>query len=225
MDLSSLSIGNNKLWWIVAAIAVLIVIYILYLLIIKINRGIRRVTDKMRSFSNMVDEVYRASKNADKIESETPKSVSGMTSLLLPKISHDFPDFNWHEIRKSVESKIKEKLKSEGSTDIYIHKSVISAYNRGANNISVECQTALKYKNPNKKYVGEYKQSRFSSEVIYMQKLDDFYEKDVFGAYTCPHCGAAVDNHNTGVCAYCGSKLMDLNVRIWTVENIQEKEY
>ena len=45
MNLSSLSIGNNKIWWIVAAIAVLIVMYILYLLIIKINRGIRRVTD------------------------------------------------------------------------------------------------------------------------------------------------------------------------------------
>ena len=224
MDFGSLSIGNNKLLWIGLGVVIsLILLYILYRITVKITRAVRRFNNKISTFSNMIEEVYTASKNADKIESETPKSVSGMTSLLLPKISKDFPDFNWHEIRKSVETKIREKLLAEESTDISVHKSVISRYNKQANNISITCQTSLKYKNPKKQYVGEYKQSRFTTEVIYMQKLDDYYEKDCLGVYTCPNCGASVDNYNGGVCEYCGSKLRDLNVRIWSVGNIEEK--
>jgi hypothetical protein len=224
MDFSSLGIADNKLLlWAVAAVAVLIVIYILYRIVVKIKRAMRRLSNRIGRFSNIVEEVYTASKNADKIESETPKSVSGMTSLLLPRISKDFPDFNWHEVREHLENKLREKLTAEGSTDIVVHKSVISRYNKDANNISITCQTALKYKNPNKQYIGEYKQSRFTTEVVYMQKLDDYYEKDSLGVYTCPNCGASVDNYNGGVCAYCGSKLRDLNVRIWSVADIEEK--
>ena len=137
MDFSSLGIADNKLLlWAVAAVAVLIVIYILYRIVVKIKRAMRRLSNRIGRFSNIVEEVYTASKNADKIESETPKSVSGMTSLLLPRISKDFPDFNWHEVREHLENKLREKLTAEGSTDIVVHKSVISRYNKDANNIS-----------------------------------------------------------------------------------------
>ncbi len=34
---------------------------------------------------------------------ETPKSVSGMTSILLPNIVHDFPDFHFEEMRERAE--------------------------------------------------------------------------------------------------------------------------
>lgn len=54
-------------------------------------------------------EVLRALKGTDisEMESEietTPKSVSGMTSLCLPRITADFPEFNWHEFKQKAEN-------------------------------------------------------------------------------------------------------------------------
>lgn len=37
-------------------------------------------------------------------ESTVPKSVSGMTSVYLPKIVNDFPDFNYDEMKRSAET-------------------------------------------------------------------------------------------------------------------------
>ena len=69
MDFSSLGIANNKLLlWAVVAVAVLIVIYILYRIVVKIKRAVHRLSNRISRFSNIVEEVYTASKNADKIE-------------------------------------------------------------------------------------------------------------------------------------------------------------
>ncbi len=34
----------------------------------------------------------------------TPKSVSGMTSLCIPRITADFPEFNWYEFKQKAEN-------------------------------------------------------------------------------------------------------------------------
>lgn len=34
----------------------------------------------------------------------TPKSVSGMTSICLPRITADFPEFNWHEFKQKAQN-------------------------------------------------------------------------------------------------------------------------
>ena len=68
MDFSSLGIADNKLLlWAVAAVAVLVVIYILYRIVVKIKRAVRRLSNRIGRFSNIVEEVYTASKNADKV--------------------------------------------------------------------------------------------------------------------------------------------------------------
>lgn len=64
---------------------------------------------KFADFFRSLNDVITAVKGTDfsEIESEietTPKSVSGMTSLCLPRISADFPEFNWHEFKQKSEN-------------------------------------------------------------------------------------------------------------------------
>ncbi len=37
----------------------------------------------------------------------TPKSVNGMTQLCIPRITVDFPEFNWHEFKQKSENMLK----------------------------------------------------------------------------------------------------------------------
>lgn len=50
--------------------------------------------------------------------SETPKSVSGMTELYLPKIMKDFPEFSYAEIVRRSENVLKEALAAVEQEDV-----------------------------------------------------------------------------------------------------------
>lgn len=154
----------------------------------------------------------------------TPKSLSGMTSVLLPKISEDFPDFNWAEIKDMLEDEIKERLKDSGAEDIYIHRSVISEYNKYKNNISITTQTGLKYKKDVISQSGHrmYIQSRYTAEIIYMQDLSDKGESDKLDMLNCPNCGAPIKHNKSKICEYCNTGFTELNVRAWSIESLKE---
>lgn len=42
----------------------------------------------------------------------TPKSVNGMTALCIPRITKDFPEFNWYEFKQKSENMLKSALLS-----------------------------------------------------------------------------------------------------------------
>ena len=81
----------------------IIIILVLILIIIGlIYYGIKRVQSKVREFSHAVWGTDSLKQGIDKMQREyagTPKSVSAMTSLYLPKIIRDFPDFNYDEMK------------------------------------------------------------------------------------------------------------------------------
>ena len=86
----------------------LITFLVLILLIIgSLYFGYFMVQRKMRNFTNSVFGTNDLNKIQDMMTDELanrPKSVSGMTSLLLPKINKDFPDFNYDEIKVRAEN-------------------------------------------------------------------------------------------------------------------------
>lgn len=57
---------------------------------------------RAREFSKELfgtEDIRKAAKEMQVEYATTPKSVSAMTSLLLPKIAEDFPDFNYNEMK------------------------------------------------------------------------------------------------------------------------------
>ena len=81
----------------------IIVILVLILVIIGlIYYGVYYLKKKTREFSRQVFGTDSLKEGFDTIESEyatTPKSVSAMTSLYLPRITKDFPDFSYDEMK------------------------------------------------------------------------------------------------------------------------------
>ena len=80
----------------------IVVLVIILVLLIAIWIFVKKITSKIEGFSRMLFGTSNIRKGVEQIELEyatTPKSVSGMTSLYLPKIAADFPEFEYNEMR------------------------------------------------------------------------------------------------------------------------------
>lgn len=93
---------------IVILVLVLIIIGIIFCAYIKIRNKIRYYSKKIFGTSNVVDGV----KSMEMEQSLTPKSVSAATSLYLPSIMRDFPDFHYDEMKTRAENVLISYLRS-----------------------------------------------------------------------------------------------------------------
>ncbi len=81
------------------------------------------IRNSARKFSRELfgtEDLSKAAKDMQIEYSSTPKSVSAMTSLLLPTISQDFPDFNYNEMKARANNVLNGYLMaiSQGSAGI-----------------------------------------------------------------------------------------------------------
>lgn len=84
-------------------IPVIILFILILAIIIAIYCGIHYIRQKTREFSRELfgtPDIMQAAKQMKQDYATTPKSVSAMTSLLLPKIVSDFPDFQYDEMKE-----------------------------------------------------------------------------------------------------------------------------
>lgn len=91
-----------------AGMTVMIVILILMLLVIgSIGYGVWRAKKAVRSFSRKAfgtSDIREGIRQMEQEYASTPKSVSAMTSLYLPKIKKDFPEFQYDEMKVRAEN-------------------------------------------------------------------------------------------------------------------------
>ena len=83
-------------------ILLLIVLVLLLIVIGAIYYGVYKLKQKTRQFSRQVFGTDSLMEGFEQIEAEyavTPKSVSAMTSLYLPRITKDFPEFSYDEMK------------------------------------------------------------------------------------------------------------------------------
>lgn len=88
-------------------IFIIIILILILAIIIAIYCGYRHLRQKVREFSRALwgtDDITKAAKKLKTEYSTTPKSVSAMTSLLLPEIVEDFPSFNYDEMKERAEN-------------------------------------------------------------------------------------------------------------------------
>ena len=86
-----------------STLILIIVILVLLLIVIgAIYYGVYKLKQKTREFSRQVFGTDSLKEGFEQIEAEyavTPKSVSAVTSLYLPKITKDFPEFSYDEMK------------------------------------------------------------------------------------------------------------------------------
>lgn len=146
-----------------------------------------------------------------------PKSISGMTSIYLPKLQKDFPELNWMQLQNTARQHLVEYLENKGFVKVKIHKSALYEYRKEMGTCYTTIQNAVEYVRADEKKV----QTRYNVIMTYVQDADKMgYEKAY--AVTCPNCGAAVTSLGAKHCEYCGSAIQPYNIRVWELSEITE---
>ena len=93
----------------------MIFLILLLIVILAVFCGILYVRHKAKEFSRTIFGTEDLSDGIRQMKREyasTPKSVSGMTNLLLPKIVSDFPDFEYDEMKERAENTLTQYLRA-----------------------------------------------------------------------------------------------------------------
>jgi len=229
-------------------IIILILILVCLLVIIGIFFYIR---GKLRNLSQEVfgtTNIIEGFKNQEIEYSTTPKSVSSMDSVIIPKINKDFPTLNVEELKSSarksittyydslnkkkylpiakinssLETKIKDQInnlsKDEKYTNLKFHRTVISSYTNEKGLCKITVQSSLEYEKETSKNK-KLTQDRINVDFIYI--YDDTLVKDAQGvSLNCPNCGAPIKKLGIKTCPYCDTGLVEFTSKVWQISDI-----
>lgn len=92
-------------WYVVALVLAAVVVAGGFVLYARVRQGFRHLFGGLS-----LKEVAEKGRYEDE---NVPRSVSSMTSLLLPRITADFPDFSWTEWRPRVQNAVRGALLAE----------------------------------------------------------------------------------------------------------------
>lgn len=104
---------------------------------------VRQISQEFFGTPNLVEGLKRQ----EALEDDTPKSVSGMTRVELPRIEKDFPEFHWPEWKQRCENQLKGYLEALEHRDLsYL----------GKVSVSLKDQVRLKIEEMEEKETGEW---------------------------------------------------------------------
>lgn len=248
---------------VIGLILLLILVAVIFIAYKKVSAKIRR---KTRSFARMAWGTDSISEGVDKMKweySSTPKSVAAGTSMYLPRITKDFPDFHYEEMRDRAENVLvsylratdamKASLLSEGTQElkeqlemyiemlrqkglkehyerIKVHRTEIYRYDKAAGRCTVVFQSAVEHihyleengvlKQGNKEMK---EQSRYNIELIYIQDRDMIEDSRDFAlGVNCPNCGGPISSLGAKECSYCGTPVIELNIKAWNFSEVKK---
>ena len=149
-------------------------------------------------------------------EANTPKSVSGMTTVYAPLIQKDFPELNLIELKGIAEKHLLAHLKKQNFVSARIHKTVIFNYFKKSGTCVIVFQSGVQY------FTGTQKiQSRYNTHMMYIQDAIEYGQGTGFSV-NCPHCGGALTSLGAKFCEYCGSEVVPINIHVWDLHKIEE---
>lgn len=164
------------------------------------------VRNKLRSVSKQVLGTEDLKKVVDAIQDEdremSPKSVSGMDSVLMPKILRDFPDFDANMAKTYGREYIKKKLADK--KDVTINRLVFHQYLPALSQKTIVMQASVGYEEKDRTY-----QTRYELHYAYVVE-----SADETIAANCPNCGANLPFGATQ-CSYCGSRITNVLGNTW----------
>jgi len=138
---------------------------------------------------------------------ESPRSLNGCDSLLMPQIQKDFPDYDPELAKTYVRGYLKDQLGHHPGFSI--HNVVIAKYLRSGAQKCIVFQAALCWLENGRKL-----QKRYALNYTYMLP-------DGTTAANCPNCGGAL-GYGVQECPYCGSRVVNALKNTWTFTEMKE---
>lgn len=138
------------------------------------------------------------------------------------------------DIRKQVINIIEDNRVNnigESYSDITIHQTEIANYKKQNGKCVITIQSSVGYMY-NKMQDGEViagsrkrkTQTKYNIELVYIQDVEETNVDNAIGT-TCPQCGAPVKTLGAKYCEYCGSGVIPLNIRVWSLHKFYEVDY
>lgn len=202
---------------VIAVIAIIIIVF-------QIKKAIRRGVQRFRSSAvgqvvSAINEVNRSGGSGNSfaigrgqalVEEEGPRSLSGCDTLLLPKITKDFPDFDPTQAENIIRDTVVKHL--QGKANVKIYNIVIARYEAAGVQKTIIYQAAASYSKS-----GTTVQKRY--DVHYAYRVKNQNGESV--AANCPNCGGVLVVGETE-CSFCGSRVYNALDQAWSVEQILE---
>ena len=92
---------------IIILVLILIIIGLIFFAVYKVMKKVRRVKREVQSFSREflgTSDIREGLRQVEQDYMTTPKSVAGATSICLPRITADFSDFHYEEMKRRAEN-------------------------------------------------------------------------------------------------------------------------
>ena len=206
--------------------------------------GLFLLVEYVRSGAFYLKSLLDMVKQLDEAKSETPRSLSSVTALVLDDVKRDFPEYNLSLVLLGVkkdaaaylesfpagkcllEDGVSPELREQVASDVArglipvsggvrVGSAVIHAYRHDSRDKVLEYQAAAEYTDPDLRR----RQTRLTLQYIAMF-TGDVARQNV--SFSCPNCGAPVSRVGSKVCAYCGTAL-DLSAELsWTLISVAE---
>ena len=138
------------------------------------------------------------------------------------------------DIKKQVANIIEDnRANNVGETysDIEIHQTEIANYQKQNGKCVITIQSAvgyLYYKMQDGEVISGDRnrktQTKYNIELVYVQNVEESKLDNAMGT-TCPQCGAPVKTLGAKYCEYCGSGVIPLNIRVWSLHKFYEVDY
>lgn len=138
------------------------------------------------------------------------------------------------DIRKQVTNIIEDNCANnvgETYSDIEIHQTEIADYRRKNGKCIITIQSAvgyLHYKMQDGNVIAGDKnrktQTKYNVELVYIQDAETATLGNAVGT-VCPQCGAPVKILGSKYCEYCGSGIIPLNIKVWSLHKFYEVDY
>ncbi len=133
-------------------------------------------------------------------------------------------------LRKSLKEQIIDMTSSgifEKFDSIDFHRNAICAYSKKNGKATIQVSTTMGYYySTNKKdklsFTDIKKQTRYTSEFVYVYDEAKYDNKQVSFSVSCPNCGAPLKGIGNQYCEYCSTYVENINLKVWKMSSFKE---
>lgn len=203
------------------------------------ERNLKELSDTPKSVSGMT-RIYLPQIQEDfpefSLEEMRRKSENLLVSSLLA-VTREAPDMMAEasedlreQIRLWVENNRQQGVREQFQA-VRIHQTEITRYRKDAGYCVLILQSSVEYQysrqkcaQPPAKETSEFRkiQTRYNQEWMYVQDISRLPSNIRGISFCCPNCGAPVTGLGEKVCEYCGSAIIPVNIRVWSLNRIEE---
>lgn len=113
--------------------------------------------------------------------------------------------------------------------EVKFHAHAIKDYIKSAGKATIKISTSLEYyytdtgkTNKKKEYSNIKKQTRYTTEFVYVYDESKFKHNENVLTISCPNCGAPLGRLGAGNCSYCGTYIEPINLKGWYMVSYKE---